>query len=38
VTVALAADVPNWVGGLSVNGDGNIVLDVKSVGMVIKVK
>ena len=38
VTVALAADVPNWVGGLSVNGDGNIVLDVKSAGMMIIVK
>lgn len=38
VTVALAADAPNWVGGLSVNGDGNIVLDVKSSGLMLIVK
>ena len=38
VNVSLAEDVPNWVNGLSVNGDGNIVLDVKSAGMMIIVK
>jgi hypothetical protein len=38
VSVSLAADVPNWVNGLSVNDDGNIVLDVKPVGMVIFVQ
>lgn len=35
VNVSLAEDVPNWVNGLSVNGDGDIVLDVKPFGMII---
>ncbi len=34
VTVALAADAPKWVRGLSVNADGNIVLDVKPMGTI----
>ena len=38
VTVALAADAPKWVRGLSVNIDGNIVLDVKPLGTVILFK
>ena len=33
-TVELAAGVPDWVTGVSVNGDGNIVLDVKSSGTI----
>ena len=32
VTVQLAAGAPKWVRGLSVNEDGNIVLDVKPMG------
>ena len=32
--VELAAGVPDWVTGVSVNGDGNIVLDVKSSGTI----
>ena len=35
VTVSLAAGAPKWVRGLSVNADGNIVLDVKPMGTVI---
>ena len=35
VTVSLAAGAPKWVSGLSVNDDGNIVLDVKPMGMLI---
>ncbi|MBR4615564.1 MAG: hypothetical protein IKO55_08165, partial [Kiritimatiellae bacterium] len=35
VTVALAADAPKWVRGLSVNADGNIVMDVKPMGTLI---
>ena len=38
VTVALAADAPKWVRGLSVNGDGNIVMDVKPKGTMIIVR
>ena len=38
VTVALAADAPKWVRGLSVNGDGNIVIDVKPKGTMIIVR
>ena len=39
VTVSLAADAPNWAAGrLSVNSDGNLVLDVKPRGMMIIVK
>lgn len=36
--VALAPGAPNWARSVSVDSDGNIVLDVKSPGMVIKVK
>ena len=35
VTVSLAAGAPNWVRDLSVNADGNLVLDVKPMGTVI---
>ena len=39
VTVALAADAPSWVkDGLSVNGDGNIVIYVKPKGTMIIVR
>ena len=38
VTVSLAAGAPKWVNGLSVNDDGNIVLDVKPWGTMIIVK
>ena len=38
VNVSLAEDVPNWVKGLSVNGDGDIVLDVKPFGTIIIVR
>ena len=38
VSVSLAADAPKWVKGLSVNSDGNLVLDVKRGGMVLVVK
>ena len=38
VTVALAADAPKWVRGLSVNTDGNLVIDVKPKGTMIIVK
>ena len=37
-TVSLASDAPNWAGTVSVNADGNIVLDVKSPGFVLIVK
>ena len=32
VSAQPAADVPSWVGGLSVNDDGNLVLGVKRPG------
>ena len=35
VTVSLAADAPKWVRGLSVNTDGNLVIDVKPKGLMI---
>ena len=38
VTVSLDAGAPKWVNGLSVNDDGNIVLDVKPWGTMIIVK
>lgn len=38
VNVSLAADKPDWVKGISVNGDGNIVLEVKPRGLLISVK
>ena len=38
VTVALAEGAPKWAIGLSVNGDGNIVLSVKPKPMVIIVR
>ena len=38
VNVSLAEDVPNWVNGLSVNGDGNLVLTVKSKGFTLIVR
>ena len=38
VSVSLAADAPKWVKGLTVNSDGNLVLDVKRGGMVLVVK
>ncbi len=34
-TVTLAADAPDWVKSLSVNTDGNLVLDVKPMGTVV---
>ena len=34
-TVTLAADAPDWVKSLSVNTDGNLVLDVKPMGTII---
>lgn len=37
-TVLLAADAPNWVKSVSVNEDGNIVLDVKLTGFRLIVK
>ena len=37
-TVSLASDAPNWAGTVSVNADGNIVLDVKSPGFLLIVK
>ena len=36
--VSLASGAPNWVKSVSVNSDGNIVLDVKSRGMMIVIK
>ena len=38
VSVSLAEDAPKWVKGLSVNTDGNIVLDVKPRGLIISVQ
>ena len=38
VTVSLAAGAPKWVNGLSVNDDGNLVIDVKPKGTMIIVK
>ena len=38
VEVSLAAGAPSWVNGVSVNDDGNIVLDVKPKGLVIFVE
>ena len=38
VTVSLAAGAPEWVRGLSVNADGNIVLDVKPMGTIVIIK
>ena len=37
-TVSLAEGYPDWVKGISVNADGNIVIDVKSKGTYIYVK
>ena len=37
-TVSLAAGAPNWAGIVSVNADGNIVLDVKPTGFRLIVK
>lgn len=37
-TVSLAAGAPNWAGIVSVNADGNIVLDVKPTGFMLIVK
>ncbi len=37
-TVTLAADAPDWVKSLSVNTDGNLVLDVKPKGTMIIVR
>jgi hypothetical protein len=37
-TVSLAEGAPDWVKGISVNEAGNIVLDVKPMGMVIVVQ
>ena len=37
-TVSLAAGSPKWVKGVSVNGDGNIVVDIVSNGMMIFVR
>lgn len=34
-TVTLAPGAPDWVKGVSVNGDGDIVLDVKPMGTII---
>jgi hypothetical protein len=38
VTVSLAEGAPNWARGVSVDGDGNIVLDVKSKGLTVIIK
>ena len=38
VSVSLAAPAPAWVRGLSVDGDGNIVLDVIHKGLLISIK
>ena len=38
VTVSLAAGAPKWVTGLTVNGDGNIVLSVKPMGTIFIVR
>ena len=37
-TVSLASDAPNWAGIVSVNADGNIVLNVKPTGFMLIVK
>lgn len=37
-TVELASGAPKWATGVSVNGDGNIVLDVKASGMMLFVR
>ena len=37
-TVSLAEGYPDWVKGISVNADGNIVIDVKFKGTYIYVK
>jgi hypothetical protein len=37
-TVELASGAPKWATGVSVNGDGNIVLDVKASGMILLVR
>ena len=37
-TVSLASDAPNWAGIVSVNADGNIVLDVKPTGLMLFVR
>ena len=33
--LSLAEGAPKWVRGLSVNGDGNIVIDVKPMGVMV---
>ena len=38
VNVALAEGYPDWVKAVSVNADGNIVLDVKTAGTFIIVR
>ena len=35
VSVSLAAGTPKWVKGVSVNGDGNIVITVNPKGLMI---
>ena len=37
-TVELVPDAPKWARGVSVNGDGNIVLNVKAPGMMLFVR
>ena len=37
-TVSLAEGYPDWVKGVSVNNDGNIVLDVKPAGLMVIIK
>ncbi|MBO7683329.1 MAG: hypothetical protein J6T51_01210 [Kiritimatiellae bacterium] len=37
-TVSLAEGYPDWVKGISVNADGNIVIDVKPSGLVVCIK
>jgi len=38
VNVSLAEGYPDWVKGISVNADGNIVIDVKPSGLVVYIK
>ena len=38
VNVTLAADAPDWAKGVSVNNDGNIVIDVKTIGLAVFIK
>ena len=38
MTSTLAAGAPDWVRGLSVNAEGNLVLDVKPKGTMIIVR